>query len=196
MLTSISPLGERARHNRWGITVGWYLAASIVAAGAVGAALGAVGAGVPLPGVARAVALVVVGATVGTAEWRRHRLPTVHRQVNEDWLGRYRGWVYGAGFGAQLGAGVVTIVTTGAVYLMLAVELLCGSLAGGLSIGAAFGLVRAVPLLTGGRVRSPGDLVARQRRLMSWLPAAHRATVITVGLAAAAPVALLVGGVR
>ena len=28
------------------------------------------------------------------------RLPTTRRQVNEDWLGRYRGWVVGVGFGA------------------------------------------------------------------------------------------------
>ena len=34
------------------------------------------------------------------------------RQVNEDWMARYRGWAYGAGFGLQLGLGVVTIVTT------------------------------------------------------------------------------------
>lgn len=36
------------------------------------------------------------------------RLPGPARQVDEDWLARYRGWVYGAGFGTQLGLGVVT----------------------------------------------------------------------------------------
>ena len=36
--------------------------------------------------------------------------------MNEEWLTSYRGWVYGAGFGAQLGTGVVTIVTSPIVY--------------------------------------------------------------------------------
>ena len=32
--------------------------------------------------------------------------------VHEQWLTRYRGWVYGVGFGAQLGFGLVTIITS------------------------------------------------------------------------------------
>ena len=40
---------------------------------------------------------------------------TPRRQVNEDWIGRYRGWVYGAGFGAQLGLGFAVFVMTCAV---------------------------------------------------------------------------------
>jgi hypothetical protein len=31
--------------------------------------------------------------------------PSWQRQVDERWLTTYRGWVYGAGFGFQLGAG-------------------------------------------------------------------------------------------
>ena len=42
-------------------------------------------------------------------------LPSMRRQVNEEWLNRYRGWVYGLGFGAQVGTGVLTIVTISAV---------------------------------------------------------------------------------
>jgi hypothetical protein len=176
--------------------VGWYLTASLLAATAVGVVLGGIGAVLPVPGAGRAAALAAAAVVVAVVEGRRRRWPTVRRQVNEDWLGRYRGWAYGAGFGAQLGAGVVTIVTTGTVYLTLAAELLCGSLVGGALIGAAFGLVRAVPLLGARGVRSPGELVARQRRLVDRLPAAHRATVLTAGAAAAVPVALMAGGLR
>ena len=61
-----------------------------------------------------AVALIGVALDLG---WAGLRLPTVRRQVNEDWLHRYRGGVYGFGFGFQLGLGVATIVTTAAVYL-------------------------------------------------------------------------------
>ena len=31
------------------------------------------------------------------------RLPSHTRQVNEAWLDEYRGWVYGGGFGWQIG---------------------------------------------------------------------------------------------
>ena len=33
-------------------------------------------------------------------------LPVHHRQVNERWLDQFRPWVYGAGFGWQIGDGV------------------------------------------------------------------------------------------
>ena len=63
------------------------------------------------------VALVVVAVALGVdVSPLRRRLPTTRRQVNEDWMGRYRGWVYGVAFGAQLGTGVATIVTSAAVY--------------------------------------------------------------------------------
>ena len=35
-----------------------------------------------------------------------------------SWLGRYRSWVYGLGFGVQLGAGVTTVVVSSAVYVV------------------------------------------------------------------------------
>ena len=43
--------------------------------------------------------------------------PFFKRQVNEYWLGRYRAWVYGSGFGWQIGAGVTTYIMTAAVFV-------------------------------------------------------------------------------
>ena len=63
------------------------------------------------------------------------RLPTWRRQVDEAWLGRYRGWVYGAGFGVQLGLGVVTIVTSATVYATVLLCALSGSPPVGLALG-------------------------------------------------------------
>src|SRR4051794_41008151 len=125
MLASIHPLGERARNRRWGVTVSAYLAASTVAAAALGGVLGALGAVLPLPaGGSVGLALLVIGLCAAALAFDVSlgglRLPTVHRQVDKDWLDRYRGWVVGAGFGLQLGLGVVTIVTTSAVYLTFA----------------------------------------------------------------------------
>ena len=64
------------------------------------------------------------------------RLPG-RRQVNEDWLVAYRSWVYGAGFGLQLGAAVATVVNTALVPLFMLAALLAGNMTAGLVIGAA-----------------------------------------------------------
>src|SRR3954451_22535702 len=142
MLTSISPLGERARGNRWPVTAAVYVVASTLAGLGIGALLGALGSLFDVsPLVAAGVCAVAAVADL------THRLPTVHRQVDEDWLSQYRGWVYGAGYGAQLGLGVVTIVTSAATYAALGLCLLVGNTAAGALVGATFGLVRALPLL-------------------------------------------------
>ena len=48
MLTSISPLGERARGNRWSLTVTWLVAGTLVGGASLGAVLGAAGRAVPV----------------------------------------------------------------------------------------------------------------------------------------------------
>src|SRR6478752_5980449 len=129
MLASINPLGERARNHSFAVTAVAYTFGSTVAAACLGLALGALGAAL-LGGVGAAIRLAVLaaGALVAAALDRRNgRIPSWHRQVNEDWLAEYRGWVYGLGFGVQLGLGVATIVTTAAVYLTWAAALLAAS---------------------------------------------------------------------
>ena len=196
MLTSISPLGERARNNRWGVTVGTYVVASTAAAVAVGAAVGAAGSLLPLSATARGALLAGALAAAVVCDAGGFPLPTVHRQVNEDWLRRYRGWVYGAGFGAQLGVGVATIVTSATVYAALAGELLSGSSVAGAAIGAAFGFARALPLPVGGRARSFADLASLHRRLAGLGSAGRRTTVTVSTVAVTILIAASLGGVR
>ena len=137
MLASIHPLGERARDRRWGVTVGAYLLGSTLAAALLGALLGGIGSVLPLGAGVTAAGVVALAALALAYDLGIGglRLPTVHRQVDKDWLGRYRGWVVGAGFGVQLGLGVVTIVNTAAVYLALALALLTGTVAAGAAVG-------------------------------------------------------------
>ncbi len=176
MLSSITPLGERGRSNRWSLTVGAYVAGSLLGGALLGAALGA--AGSLLPGAPRiALAVLAVAALVGLVvelETTRLRLPTNHRQVNERWLDEYRGWVYGLGYGFQLGLGLVTIVTSAATYLTFLAALLCHSVLGGLAIGMAFGLARALPVLLTGSVRHPVALRTLLSRNARWAPVARR----------------------
>src|SRR6202030_1324598 len=72
---------------------------------------------------ATVLAAVACGASLAAAAADAHlagvRVPVHHRQVNERWLAQFRPWVYGAGFGWQIGAGVVTYIKSSAVYLMI-----------------------------------------------------------------------------
>ncbi len=182
MLASIHPLGERARDRRWGVTAGAYIVASTTAAALLGALLGGVGAVLPLtPGVVAAVVLAA-GAVALAADLGAFRLPTIHRQVDKDWLDRYRGWVVGLGFGFQLGLGVVTIVNTAAVYLALVLALLTGSVFGGAVVGTTFGLVRALVILVVAPVRRPDQLRLALRRMHGWRAVSQRAGIAVQAL--------------
>jgi len=192
MLASISPLGARARGQHWSTTAAWYFVASVLGGATTGALAGGVGRliRVAFTPSDRAVMVLIasvclVGAVLDLAH-QRVVLPTVHRQVNEDWLVRFRGWVYGSAFGYQLGLGVVTIVTTAAVYVLIAMALLLGSITTGVALGAVFGAARALPLLMVALVREPGALRAAHRRLQSWAVPAH---TLTVGVLAVATIA-------
>src|SRR5438067_7205502 len=142
MLSSITPLGERSRGQRFGATAASLLLGAAGAGVALGAVLGAVGAALPLDATQRLLTLAaaaVVGLAVDLLPGGR--LPTHLRQVDERWLLRYRGWVYGLGFGIQLGAGVATVVTASTVYLTLAGAALAPSVGAGALVGGVFGAV-------------------------------------------------------
>lgn len=192
MLASIHPLGERARDRRWSVTVTAYVVGSTMAAALLGGALGGAGGLLPLePGpTAILVALLAAAALAFDLRLGGLRLPTVHRQVDKDWLGLYRGWVVGAGFGVQLGLGVVTIVNTAAVYLALALALITGSVVAGAAVGATFGLVRAMVVLAVAGVRRPDQLRLALRRMQTWRPLSER-----IGIAVQAIVLVAAGAV-
>ena len=185
MLESITPLGERGRGSRWGVTVGFFVFGSVAAGALLGAALGAIGSVssaaigptdrrlVVLAGLAALGSLWDVGAVPFT-------LPGIHRQVNEQWLFDFRGWYYGLGFGFQLGLGVVTIVTTAAIYLSLVTALLSGSVLGGMAVGSAFGLARSATILGAARVDSPVRLAELGRWLERWDAASARSTALVL----------------
>jgi len=121
------------------------------------------------------------------------RLPTVRRQVNEDWLRRYRSWVYGVGFGAQLGVGFATIVSVSAVYLAFSAALLASSPLGGALVGGAFGLIRAGAQFAVVRVDRVDRLASMASRLRRW---DRPARLVAIGAEATVLAAILVTAVR
>jgi hypothetical protein len=166
MLASITPLGERSRGFSWGLTVSAFAAGAAGAGALAGAAGGLMGSLLPGGTWRTALALAVLGLALAVdATPLAHRLPTTRRQVNEDWMARYRGWVYGAAFGAQLGTGLATVVTSAAIYAVAAGTVLTGTAWAGAVLGAAFGATRAVTLLPAAGARDPSGLMRLHRGL-------------------------------
>ncbi|SRR6266567_1604398 len=170
MLGSITPLGERARNANWLITMALYIVSSAAAGYALGGGLAFLGhetIRLPVPGSARIgiVGLSLLFGLVVDIGVLGLKLPTVRRQVNDAWLHVFRRWVYAVGFGAQLGLGVITIVTTSAVYVVLLAEFLSGSVSAGATIGFVFGLTRSLMTLPAAYVRTPERLMVMQTRM-------------------------------
>ena len=204
MLTSISPVGEAGRGQRWTITVTVFTLASLAAGTLLGGALGLIGARIaasPLvgawsPAIAAVVlaAIAVMGASVDAGRLS-FTVPSWQRQVDERWLTSFRGWVYGAGFGAQLGAAVLTVVPTAATYVAFSAALLVAGVSGqavaGAAIGATFGLGRAIPVLATIRWRDPEQLRTSFRRFDAGRAQASTVTVAGQLVVAAGAVALV-----
>ncbi len=201
MLSSIHPLGERGRGFTFGQTATAFIVGSTIGGLVTGAIFGGIGAlasrlleagGVVLGPTARL--MVVAGAAIVAVVVERTNtaLPSVHRQVNEDWLHEFRGWVYGLGFGFQLGTGLMTFITSAALVLWLVTILMAGSIVGSLAIGGAFGLARGLGILSVHRVRSTDDLVRFHRALHARSPLVWRlgSTALAI-LGAAAGVAAI-----
>jgi hypothetical protein len=192
MLATITPLAEQGRGHRYRTTATWFLGGSVLGGASLGAlmavlavAVGALGASVTQLGlVAIGGGTLTLAAEVGVGGFR---LPVHHRQVNERWLDQFRPWVYGAGFGWQIGSGLATYIKTYAVYLMIVLAALTVNPTLALLVGIVFGLVRGLAVLLGRRITSTDALANFHRRFMDADPYALAAVV---GCEAAATLAL------
>ena len=197
MLGSITPLGERGRGSRWWVTVTAYVLGSTLAGVVVGTSLGFLGSSVAgrTPVTARLVVLalaLIAGLLVDLGTFGL-RLPTVRRQVDEGWRAGYRGWVWGFGYAVQLGAGVVTVVTTSTVYVTWIAAAVSGSAVAGALIGTTFGFARAIAVLSVAGVRRPDQLLHVDAVLVRWAAPARRTTY---GVGAVVACLALLGAAR
>lgn len=202
MLSTLTPLGERSRGHRYPVTVGWFVAGAATGGALLGAVMAGAASLVRLWSPSdRAVAVVVVMAAAVTIasdlKLGGFQLPTVPRQVNEVWTGRYRRWVYAAAFGAQVGVGVVTYVMTAGLYLVIVLAAMTARPVEALVVGLTFGLVRGVAVLLGVGLTTPQAIRQFHRRfeaLGAWSLAIAVSAQFAVLLAAVggAPAALLV----
>jgi hypothetical protein len=182
MLSTITPIAERGRGHRYYPAVGWFVLGAVLGGATLGLAAAALAAGVGAldlsAGAALGAAAVLAAVTIASdLKVGGFRLPSHTRQVNEAWLDQFRAWVYGGGFGWQIGVGLATYVTTSAVYLMIAMAALTGSPAVAFAITTGFGLVRGLAVLVGRNLTTPERLFALHRRLDELLPTAQRGIV-------------------
>lgn len=170
MLSSITPIGERGRRQQFRSTAAWFVTGAAIGGACLGGGCLVLAGVVAMVAPSPAADAVVVAAASGICAASElglggFSLPIHRRQVNEQWLDRYRGWVYGAGFGLQIGSGVTTYIATASVYLTIVLASLTTLPVGPLLVGTVFGSVRGLTVVLGRRVRSPEALHRIHRRL-------------------------------
>jgi hypothetical protein len=217
MLSQLTPVGEASRGYRYRTTAAWFIVGAVVGGATLGGVMAALASAVSafeatsttLLGIAAGLALLAAAidsGVIGIAP------PFFKRQVNEYWLGRYRAWVYGSGFGWQIGAGITTYIMTAAVFLTIALGALTAGPAAAFTIGVVFGLTRGLAVLLTARMRTTAEVFALHRRFDALGEPVRRAVivvqlavvVVAVGIAwgvvaslvAAAVVAVAVLGTR
>jgi|SRR5947209_7124387 len=189
MLASITPLGERGRQSIWAVTVAAFAFGAIATAILLGAALGTLGeVAVPAREDVRWAVLLVALLAALAFDLRPRPVPGPHRQVDPGWLDRYRGWVYGVGYGAQLGLAVSTVVTSAATYAALLAAVVCRSSLGGAAVMGCYGAVRGLTPLAAAHVRSTRQLVTIHGTLERWRERVRGLGCVALAVAAAGAV--------
>jgi hypothetical protein len=196
MLSTVTPLAEQGRGHRYWSTAAWFVVGSTVGGATLGigaAMLAAIVAWADLSTNAALAAGAIAAIVTASSDLRLFgvHLPIHPRQVNELWLNKFRPWVYGAGFGWQIGVGFATYIMTGAVYLTVVLAALTGSPAIGFAIGVTFGLCRGLAILLGATITSTERLMAFHRRFDSLAEPVRRG-VIGVQLAVATALVIAV----
>ncbi len=189
MLSQLTPVGEASRGYRYRTTASWFVAGAGVGGAMLGGVMAALAAAVSaldltattLLGIAAAVAVLGGAVDSGVLGFAP---PFFKRQVNEYWLGKYRAWVYGSGFGWQIGAGITTYIMTAAVFVTIGLGALSAGPWAALAIGVVFGTTRGLAVLLTARLRTTSELYAMHRRFDALGEPVRRA-VIGVQLAVA-----------
>ncbi len=194
MLSTITPFGERSRGHRYASTASWFVVGSVLGGLtlgglAAGLAIAAGGTGVSSDPawLASAVAVAAGAAAAIDADVFGQVIPIWRRQVNDQWLARYRSWVYGVGFGWQIGVGVATYIMTAAVFLVVFLAAASRSAADALALCGLFGLSRGLAVFLTAKVDSPAQLRGLHHRFDQTGPAVRVAVIaVQAGVAVAA----------
>jgi MFS family permease len=182
MLSQITPLGERSRGHSFGFTASWFIGGALVGGamlGGVVAALAATAAAFDLTATTALAATAVLALIAAASDAHTFGVgpPFLRRQVNEEWLVQYRSWLYGFGFGWQIGTGVTTYIMTTAVLLTVAIAALTASPLAAFAMCMVFATARGLAVLLAARITSPAALAAFHRRFDALGPSVRRAVI-------------------
>jgi hypothetical protein len=184
MLSTITPLGEQGRGNRFRTTAIWFVLGATLGGATLGLGAALLAAAIGAIGVSTTTALALGGllaiaAAVADAGLFGIRVPYHRRQVNEMWLDDYRSWVYGGGFGFQIGIGFATYIMTSALVLLVALAALTGNPLTALALGTLFGFARGLGVLPGARLTTPAKLAEFHRRFDARSESSRRLVIAT-----------------
>lgn len=192
MLSSITPLGEAGRGHRFRPTATWFVAGAILGGSTLGLVCAGLAAALRATGFSTPTLIGLAGlACAAAGAWDLDLLgvpmPVIRRQVNELWLDQFRSWVYGAGFGWQIGVGYTTYVMTAGVFALVAVAGATTAPWVAFAVGTSFGTMRGIAVLLGRNITSPADLARVHRRLAGWrrpaqLAVAYALLAVAAGL--------------
>jgi hypothetical protein len=197
MLSTITPLSERARGRSFVRSAIWFLSGACLGGAILGGSIYGLAVAVqtvPVDQRLRGLVALVAVAVCVAADGRIAgvRLPDIPRQVDETWVNRFRPWVYAGGFGLQIGAGLLTYVMTAGLYALIVATALLEPPTFALVVGVTFGFVRGATVFFGVLATTPPRLQAMHR----WFSRTDRlslATAMALQIAVMAACVALVG---
>ncbi len=172
MLSTITPMAEAGRGHSFRSTSAWFVFGSFAGGLTLGGLMGAIALSVAALEATPATTLSIVAAAsliaaVSDGRISGFHLPGHDRQVNERWLDQYRSWVYGAGFGWQIGVGLATYIMTAGVYLLILIGGLTASPWIAIALGGLFGVVRGLAVYLAAGLDSGEKLLSFHARFES-----------------------------
>lgn len=185
MLSTITPMTEATRGHRFSVTAWWYLLGALaggVTLGAFMAILGRLIGPITEGQQLLVLALAALVSVVSDGRLGGLQLPGHDRQVNEHWLDRYRAWVYGAGFGWQIGFGLSTYIMTAGVYWLVIAGVIGNSAVNALLLGTVFGLIRGMAVFAASEIKDRDSMAAFHRLFEQWRQPVRRGMILVLGV--------------
>jgi hypothetical protein len=190
MVTTISPAVFAGSRKRWLVAAVGFVIAAAVGGAVTGTLLAALGHWIGAPATSYGMYAIVGVAVLGALhEFRLITLPLIpiRRQVQRGLRARWPLWTVALAYGVQLGAGVMTRVTTTAPYALWVAVGVLGNVQLGLVTMATFGITRAaVTMMASAQGQTMEAAIERATAVASFQQAVYRSTAPMLTLFAVA----------
>ncbi len=193
MVTTIVPAVSVGRREDWAATAALFVVGGTLGGIATGTVLGTVGAVLcqlfPVDTETASITMSISAFAYAFHELGFVRLPTlpIRRQVPRELRSRLPLKVVAIIYGLQLGAGVVTQISTAMLYVLcLAIVVTANPVIGGILMGC-YGITRSLlTMIFSARLHSMEAAITRALALMMWQPVTQRVGASSLLIAAVA----------